>query len=78
MSWNSEAEQQVDSQVLEVNVEYPVNSAGDGNPGKKTSLTKEEGCFLHLCPFLSFKFAVQYQSNSNECHGFCWTLSLAL
>lgn len=35
MSWNSEAEQQVDSQVLEVNVEYPVNSAGDGNPGKK-------------------------------------------
>lgn len=39
-SCDSEAVQQVDSQILEVNVKYPVNFAGDGTPGKK-SLIKE-------------------------------------
>lgn len=34
-SCNTEAVQQVDSQVLEVNIKYPVNFAGDSIPGLK-------------------------------------------
>lgn len=34
-SCNSEGVPQVDSQVLEVSIKYPVNFAGDGTPGKK-------------------------------------------
>lgn len=33
-SCHSEAEQEVDSQVLEVNVKYPFNFAGGGTSGK--------------------------------------------
>lgn len=35
---NLEAEQEVDSQVLEVNVKYPVSLAGGGTSGKNVFL----------------------------------------